>query len=59
MKTSNKKSSSFTHNLGDAIERVGEKLSSMGASKFGRKVYEWGNKIEHRSDKVVGRPLKG
>jgi hypothetical protein len=38
------------HKIGDAIERVGEKLSDMGASKIGQKVSQAGNKIEHADD---------
>ncbi len=43
--------SSFTHKVGDAIERVGEKLQEMGATKAGKAVYRAGNKIEHSQDK--------
>jgi hypothetical protein len=53
------KKGSFTHNLGDMIERIGEKISNLGGTKIGRKVYESGNKLEHKNDKVkqVKKPL--
>jgi hypothetical protein len=38
------------HKIGDAIERVGEKISDMGASKIGQKVSQVGNKIEHADE---------
>lgn len=41
---------SFTHKVGDAIERAGEKLQDMGATKVGQAVYKAGNKIEHSQD---------
>lgn len=41
---------SFTHKVGDAIERVGEKLQDMGAEKAGKAVYRKGNEIEHSRD---------
>ena len=45
-----KKEETVKHKLGDAIERVGEKLTDMGASKIGKAVYNSGNKIEHSDD---------
>lgn len=42
--------SSFTHKLGDAVERVGKKLQDMGAKKTGQAVYRAGNKLEHSRD---------
>jgi hypothetical protein len=44
----NKKQSGY-HNLGDKIERIGEKIGG----RLGRKIYEFGNKLEHKSDKGV------
>ena len=41
---------SLAHKVGDAIERVGEKLKDMGATKAGQAVYRAGNKIEHSRD---------
>lgn len=42
---------SLTHKLGDKIERVGEKVSDMGGKKIGKKIYNVGNKIEHKNDR--------
>ena len=42
---------SIAHKVGDAIERVGEKLQQMGATKAGKAVYRAGDKIEHSQDK--------
>ncbi len=42
---------SLTHKAGDAIERLGEKLQDMGATKVGQAVYKAGNKLEHSGDK--------
>ncbi|MGE0526125.1 MAG: hypothetical protein AB7G93_05415 [Bdellovibrionales bacterium] len=36
--------------IGDAIERVGEKLSRSGARRLGRKVYKVGDRVEHSQD---------
>ncbi len=41
---------SFTQNLGDKVERAGEKLKDMGATRLGNAVYKTGNKIEHSRD---------
>lgn len=41
---------SFKHKVGDAIERVGEKMQDMGAEKAGKAVYRKGNEIEHADD---------
>lgn len=53
MKTFNKKTT-FTHKFGDGIERVGEFIQKLGATKLGTRVYNYGNKIEHMND-VVNR----
>jgi hypothetical protein len=42
---------SFTHKVGDTIERVGRKISNAGAEKLGDAVYKAGDKIEHMRDK--------
>lgn len=42
---------SFTHKVGDQIERVGEKLTKFGSKKIGKIVYDLGNRIEHYSEK--------
>jgi hypothetical protein len=52
------KEESMKHKLGDAIERVGEKLSDMGASKIGKSVYNAGNKMEHDEEDVANPPKK-
>lgn len=48
--TSRKENKSFTHKVGDAVERAGEKISDAGAPRTGSKVREWGDKIEHSRD---------
>ena len=50
MKSVSKKGT-LTHNVGDMIERLGEKISSYGAVKLGQKIYKVGNKIEHMNEK--------
>ena len=52
-----KKDESIKHKLGDAIERVGEKLTDMGASKIGKQVYNAGNKLEHSEESSVVKPV--
>lgn len=42
---------SFSHKVGDKIERTGEKLERAGAEKLGRAVSNAGDKIEHMKDK--------
>lgn len=42
---------SFTHRLGDKLERLGERISRNGNTKLGKKVYMIGNKIEHMNVK--------
>jgi len=42
---------SFTHKVGDKIERIGRKISNAGAEKLGDAVYKAGDKIEHMRDK--------
>lgn len=46
------KTLSFTYTLGDALERIGERIS-----KFGTYIYDVGNKIEHW-DKKPSTPVK-
>ena len=48
---------SFTKEAGDKLERVGEKISDLGAKKIGKKVYDAGNKLEHKNDDKV-KPTK-
>ncbi|MEZ0393401.1 MAG: hypothetical protein ACAH59_14370 [Pseudobdellovibrionaceae bacterium] len=40
----------FTHKVGDAIEKAGEKVSDMGAPKVGNRITNAGDKIEHSQD---------
>ena len=40
----------LSHKAGDAIERVGEKVSKAGAPKAGKEIYKAGNKLEHSED---------
>lgn len=42
---------SLTKRLGDKVERAGEKIRGMGATKLGNAVYRAGNKLEHSKDK--------
>jgi hypothetical protein len=37
----------LTHKAGDALERLGEKVTNAGAEKLGKVIYDAGNKIEH------------
>ena len=41
------KKESFTHKVGEKVERFGEKVSNSGAPKVGKVIYDAGNKIEH------------
>lgn len=50
MKNQTTDKTTTTHKVGDAIERVGEKVKDMGAEKLGQKIYNTGNKIEHSKD---------
>lgn len=47
----------FSRKLGDAIERIGERLTRMGATRLGNKVYNAGDRIEHKDDVVTKRPV--
>ena len=49
---------SFTHKLGDAIERIGEVVSKTGATRLGSAIYNFGNKVEHKDDQMLGRNLR-
>lgn len=40
-----------SHKVGDAIERVGDKVSNAGAEKIGNAIHRAGDKIEHSQDK--------
>jgi hypothetical protein len=41
----------FAQKAGDAIERVGQKVTDMGAPSLGKKIYNAGDSIEHMNDK--------
>ncbi|MGZ3723718.1 MAG: hypothetical protein ACXVA9_12335 [Bdellovibrionales bacterium] len=45
----NKDKESFTHKVGDKVERFGEKVSG-SMPKTGKVIYDAGNKIEHMGD---------
>lgn len=57
MKNLNKKNN-FSKDAGDALERVGEKISDLGATKVGKKIYDVGNKLEHKNDKIKNTSVK-
>lgn len=45
----------FTKKAGDAVERLGEKVSNAGAEKLGNAISRAGDKLEHSQDKNVNR----
>jgi len=45
-----KEKETLSHKAGDKLERVGEKVSDLGAKKIGKKIYDAGNKLEHKDD---------
>ena len=47
---------SLTHKVGDAIERVGEKIADAGAGKIGRVVSDLGDKLEHAGEAKPAKP---
>jgi len=49
---------SLTHRIGDMIERIGERIQRTGSVKLGRRVYEFGNRLEHRDARVTGKTIK-
>ncbi len=53
--TPNKKNS-IAHKAGDAIERVGEKITKAGAPSIGKAVYKAGDKLEHAGEKEKSKP---
>ncbi len=40
----------FTKKAGDAIERLGDKVSDAGAQKLGNSISRAGDKLEHSQD---------
>ncbi len=53
------KQGGFNKKAGDVLERVGEKLTNVGATKIGKKIYDSGNKLEHKGerDAVIKKPI--
>lgn len=47
---------SFSKKVGDKIERVGDKVTDMGAPKVGNAIRNAGDKIEHMNDKKNPNP---
>lgn len=45
---------SLSHKVGDVFERIGEIVSSIGAKKLGSKIYNFGNRLEHKSELTKG-----
>jgi predicted small secreted protein len=48
--SSDAKHESVSHKIGDAIERLGHKISDAGAKGIGQAISSVGNKIEHAGD---------
>lgn len=44
------KNESFSHKLGNKVERVGEKITEKGSPGLGKSVRDLGDKIEHSRD---------
>lgn len=57
MKGLNKKNTLF-QKAGDKIERLGEKITDAGAPKVGEAVYNAGDKLEHKEEKVKIKSTK-
>lgn len=49
---------SLSHKVGDVFERIGEIVSSCGAKKLGSRIYNFGNKLEHKDDAVKGQGIQ-
>ena len=56
MKTINQKSN-LGHVVGDIFERIGEIVSSVGAKKLGSRIYNFGNRLEHRNE-ITGKTTR-
>lgn len=54
----NTKNDKMSHKVGDAIERVGEKVSDMGAQKIGNRITNAGDRIEHSEDSAAVKPAE-
>lgn len=46
---------SITAKLGDAVERVGEKISQAGAPTIGNAISNAGDKLEHAQDNKINK----
>lgn len=44
------KKEGFMDKVGDAIEKVGHKISEAGAPKIGQKIHDLGDKLEKKHD---------
>jgi hypothetical protein len=40
----------LSHKVGDTIEKVGHKVSDMGATRLGDAISKGGDKVEHMND---------
>lgn len=49
MKDMNQKTT-LSHKVGDVFERIGEIVTSVGAKKLGSRIYNFGNRLEHKSE---------
>lgn len=50
MKNTTNNKDSFVQKAGDAVERLGEKVSNAGAKKVGDAISRAGDKLEHSQD---------
>jgi hypothetical protein len=48
------KKESMRDKVGDAVEKLGDKVSGMGAEKLGKKIHNLGDKIEKDHGKKTG-----
>ena len=46
----NNKKEGIAHKVGETIEKLGQKISSAGASKIGKAISDAGDKIEHMNE---------
>lgn len=51
-----KRKEDLAHKAGDALERVGQKISNAGATKAGNAIYNAGDKLEHSQDRDIKKP---
>jgi hypothetical protein len=48
----------ISRKVGDAIEKVGQKISNTGAKDLGDKVFNAGDKLEHRDEHQSDKTTK-